>query len=100
MLIVVWLVAALGTVTVYSLTALVVDGRVDFGTWVMSGLVFAILLGPAGAVLTLVLTGSTLWTLRREEWWLLKTYRRLAVRLKRKGQLAMRHRRARLAQTT
>lgn len=99
-MILVWLVAALGTVTVYSLTALVVDGRIEFGTWVMSGMGFAILLGPAGVVLALIFIVSTLWSLRHEEWWLLKTCRKLAVRLKRKGRLAVRSWRALLNQTT
>ena len=73
MVILIWSTTALASLCSYVLTALVVDGRVNLGTWEQIGISLLRVLGPIGLLLMWVHIVNQLWIMRSEPWKLPQT---------------------------
>ena len=87
MLLELWLITAGMSLVSYYGAALLVDGRVDMGTWERYGLLVAMLTGPLGTAITLYFVVTQLWMLRHEGWLLPQVFRGSLMRIRRKAKV-------------
>jgi len=79
-MILIWCVASMVNLSSYLSAAIIVDGRIDLGTWERIGLCVVALFGPIGSLLCGYFIASQMWVLRHEPWWAGQSLRRLKRR--------------------